>query len=184
MHQNRDFTRGARRWLFAAACAALASLSPSAMAQVANCGTFQSQTLLPISGDSVTATPTITSPCIGCAVLNPALAINSNVDDYATLTRGLGVFGGISLRVRNPATLYPASRAVGIVVSALIPVLVHARYLGIWVPPVSVVALLVPLLLTAALWTLTAARSQRADADPRRIEAPAGFPRQQQLQRD
>ncbi|MDP9139357.1 MAG: thrombospondin type 3 repeat-containing protein [Pseudomonadota bacterium] len=116
MQQNRDFTRGARRWLFAAAYAALASLSPSAMAQVANCGTFQSQTLLPISGDSVTATPTITSPCVGCAVLNPALAINSNVDDYATLTRGLGVFGGISLRVRNPATLYPASRAVGIVV--------------------------------------------------------------------
>lgn len=42
--------------------------------------------------------------------------------------------------------------AVGVVVSALIPVLVHARYLGLWVPPVSVVALLVPLLLTVVLF--------------------------------
>ncbi len=41
---------------------------------------------------------------------------------------------------------------VGVVVSALIPVVVHARYLGFWVPPVSVVALLVPLLLTAVLF--------------------------------
>jgi phosphatidate cytidylyltransferase len=42
--------------------------------------------------------------------------------------------------------------SLGVVVSALIPVLVHARYLGFWVPPVSVVALLVPLLLTVVLF--------------------------------
>ncbi|MFA6166427.1 MAG: phosphatidate cytidylyltransferase [Gemmatimonadaceae bacterium] len=42
---------------------------------------------------------------------------------------------------------------VGIVASVLIPVVVHARFLGFWVPPVSVVALLVPLLLTVALFT-------------------------------
>ena len=41
---------------------------------------------------------------------------------------------------------------VGIAVSALIPVVVHARFLGFWVPPVSVVALLVPLLLSVALF--------------------------------
>lgn len=40
----------------------------------------------------------------------------------------------------------------GIVLSALIPVLVHARHLGLWVPPVSWVAMLVPVLLTAALF--------------------------------
>ena len=43
--------------------------------------------------------------------------------------------------------------APGIVLSALIPVLVHARFLGLWVPPVSLVALLVPVLLTIALFT-------------------------------
>lgn len=42
--------------------------------------------------------------------------------------------------------------AVGVVISALLPVVVHARYLGFWVPPVSVVALLVPLLLTVVLF--------------------------------
>ncbi len=42
--------------------------------------------------------------------------------------------------------------SLGVVVSALIPVVVHARYLGFWVPPVSVVALLVPLLLTVVLF--------------------------------
>lgn len=41
---------------------------------------------------------------------------------------------------------------VGIALSVLIPVVVHARFLGLWVPPVSVVALLVPLLLTVALF--------------------------------
>jgi len=41
---------------------------------------------------------------------------------------------------------------LGIVLSALIPVLVHARYLGLWVPSVSVLALLVPALLTVALF--------------------------------
>jgi len=45
-----------------------------------------------------------------------------------------------------------ALRAPGIVLSALIPVLVHARFLGLWVPPVSWVALLVPVLLTIALF--------------------------------
>jgi hypothetical protein len=116
MQQNRDFAGRSRRWLCATAGAVLVSLSPGAMAQVANCGSFQSQTLLPISGDTVTATPTITSPCVGCTVLNPALAINTSVDDFATLTRGLGLFGGISLRVRNPSALYPASRIAGVVV--------------------------------------------------------------------
>jgi phosphatidate cytidylyltransferase len=43
-------------------------------------------------------------------------------------------------------------RTVGIVLSALVPVAVHARYLGLWVPSVAVVALLVPLLLTAVLF--------------------------------
>jgi phosphatidate cytidylyltransferase len=42
--------------------------------------------------------------------------------------------------------------AIGVAVSAIIPVLVHARFLGFWVPPVSVVALLVPVLLTAVLF--------------------------------
>ncbi|MEK7240264.1 MAG: phosphatidate cytidylyltransferase [Gemmatimonadota bacterium] len=46
----------------------------------------------------------------------------------------------------------PALRGPGIVLSALIPVLVHARYLGLWVPPVSWVAMLVPALLTIALF--------------------------------
>jgi phosphatidate cytidylyltransferase len=43
-------------------------------------------------------------------------------------------------------------RTVGIVLSALVPVVVHARYLGLWVPSVAVVALLVPLLLTVVLF--------------------------------
>lgn len=42
--------------------------------------------------------------------------------------------------------------AVGVTASALIPVVVHARYLGFWVPPVSVVALTVPLVLTIVLF--------------------------------
>ena len=42
--------------------------------------------------------------------------------------------------------------AIGVALSAIIPVVVHARYLGFWVPPVSVVALLVPVLLTAVLF--------------------------------
>jgi phosphatidate cytidylyltransferase len=41
---------------------------------------------------------------------------------------------------------------IGIVLSALFPMLVHARYLGYWVPPVSLVALLIPALLTVALF--------------------------------
>ena len=42
--------------------------------------------------------------------------------------------------------------AAGVALSALVPLLVHARYLGYWVPPVSVVVLLVPVLLTAVLF--------------------------------
>ncbi len=42
--------------------------------------------------------------------------------------------------------------AVGVVLSALVPVVVHARYVGFWVPPVALVALLVPLLLTVVLF--------------------------------
>ena len=41
----------------------------------------------------------------------------------------------------------------GVGLSALVPLLVHARYLGYWVPPVSVVVLLVPALLSLALFT-------------------------------
>lgn len=41
---------------------------------------------------------------------------------------------------------------LGIALSALIPVVVHARFLGFWVPPVSVVALVVPVLLTVVLF--------------------------------
>jgi phosphatidate cytidylyltransferase len=42
--------------------------------------------------------------------------------------------------------------AVGIGLSALFPLAVSARFLGFWVPPVSVVALLVPMLLTVVLF--------------------------------
>lgn len=42
--------------------------------------------------------------------------------------------------------------ALGVALSAVLPVLVHARYLGFWVPPVSVVALVVPVLLSVALF--------------------------------
>ncbi|MHB1311268.1 MAG: phosphatidate cytidylyltransferase [Gemmatimonadaceae bacterium] len=41
----------------------------------------------------------------------------------------------------------------GVALSALVPLLVHARYLGYWVPPVSLVMLLVPALLTLVLFT-------------------------------
>jgi phosphatidate cytidylyltransferase len=40
----------------------------------------------------------------------------------------------------------------GVVLAALLPLGVHAVRLGIWVPPISLVALLVPLLLSVALW--------------------------------
>ncbi|MCX5760445.1 MAG: phosphatidate cytidylyltransferase [Gemmatimonadetes bacterium] len=43
-------------------------------------------------------------------------------------------------------------RALGIVLSAVIPMLVHARFVGFWVPPVSLVALLIPVLLTVTLF--------------------------------
>lgn len=40
----------------------------------------------------------------------------------------------------------------GVVLSAMIPLAVHARFLGYWAPPVSVVMLVVLELLTVALW--------------------------------
>jgi phosphatidate cytidylyltransferase len=40
----------------------------------------------------------------------------------------------------------------GITIAALLPLGVHAAHLGLWVPPISVVALIVPVLLSAALW--------------------------------
>lgn len=50
----------------------------------------------------------------------------------------------------------------GVALSALIPVLVHARFLGFWVPPVSILALLVPLLLALALFRRGTAGSMAA----------------------
>lgn len=41
----------------------------------------------------------------------------------------------------------------GVVLAAAVPLLVHAARLGLWVPPISVVLLIVPLLLSVALWT-------------------------------
>jgi phosphatidate cytidylyltransferase len=40
-----------------------------------------------------------------------------------------------------------------VTLAALVPLAVHAARLGLWVPPVSLVALFVPLLLSVALWT-------------------------------
>jgi phosphatidate cytidylyltransferase len=40
----------------------------------------------------------------------------------------------------------------GVILSALVPLLVYARFLGLWTPPVSIVMLLVLELLTVALW--------------------------------
>lgn len=40
----------------------------------------------------------------------------------------------------------------GIVLAALLPLGVHAAHLGLWVPPISMAALVVPVLLTVALW--------------------------------
>lgn len=40
-----------------------------------------------------------------------------------------------------------------IVLAALVPLGMHAARLGLWVPPIALVALLVPLLLSIALWT-------------------------------
>ncbi|MDH5235783.1 MAG: phosphatidate cytidylyltransferase, partial [Gemmatimonadota bacterium] len=42
--------------------------------------------------------------------------------------------------------------AVGVVLAAVVPLLLHAARLGLWVPPLPIVALIVPALLTAALW--------------------------------
>lgn len=44
-------------------------------------------------------------------------------------------------------------KAWGIVLSASIPLATHAVRLGLWVPPLGMVALVAPLLLTVALWT-------------------------------
>lgn len=43
--------------------------------------------------------------------------------------------------------------AWGVVLSAAVPLVVHAARLGLWVPPLSVAVLIVPLLLSVALWT-------------------------------
>lgn len=43
--------------------------------------------------------------------------------------------------------------AWGVAISAALPLLMHAARLGLWVPPLPVVSLLVPALLTVALWT-------------------------------
>lgn len=40
-----------------------------------------------------------------------------------------------------------------ILLAALVPLAVHAARLGLWVPPISLVALLLPLLMAVALWT-------------------------------
>jgi phosphatidate cytidylyltransferase len=42
--------------------------------------------------------------------------------------------------------------AVGVVLAAAMPLLVHAARLGLWAPPLPLVALVVPALLTVALW--------------------------------
>lgn len=44
-------------------------------------------------------------------------------------------------------------KAWGVVLAALLPLGTHAVRLGIWVPPLGMVALLAPLLLAVALWT-------------------------------
>lgn len=43
--------------------------------------------------------------------------------------------------------------AWGVVLAALVPLAVHGVRLGLWIPPIGIVALLVPLLLSVALWT-------------------------------
>lgn len=53
----------------------------------------------------------------------------------------------------------------GVVLAALVPLLMHAARLGLWVPPISLALLIVPLLLAVALWT--------RGADGRPLEATA-----------
>ncbi len=55
--------------------------------------------------------------------------------------------------------------AWGVVLAALVPLLMHAARLGLWVPPISLALLVVPILLAVALWT--------RGADGRPIEATA-----------
>jgi phosphatidate cytidylyltransferase len=43
-------------------------------------------------------------------------------------------------------------RAHGVLMSALVPLFVHARYLGLWAPSITILVLLVLELLTVALW--------------------------------
>jgi len=43
--------------------------------------------------------------------------------------------------------------AWGVALAAALPLILHAARLGLWVPPLPVVALVVPLLLSVALWT-------------------------------
>lgn len=65
------------------------------------------------------------------------------------LAAGAAAWEFFRLAQQSGARPFPGA---GVALSALVPVLVHARYLGLWVPPVSVVALIVPLLFAAALF--------------------------------
>lgn len=67
------------------------------------------------------------------------------------LTVASGLAAWEFFRLANERGSRPLSGA-GIVLSALIPVMVHARFLGLWVPSVPLVATAVPLLLAAVLF--------------------------------
>jgi phosphatidate cytidylyltransferase len=55
-------------------------------------------------------------------------------------------------RLAEAAGQRPMTGAL-VVMAALLPLATHAVHLGLWVPPLAVVALVVPLLLTIAMWT-------------------------------
>lgn len=67
------------------------------------------------------------------------------------LTVASGLAAWEFFRLANVRGSRPLSGA-GIVMSALIPVMVHARFLGLWVPSVPLVATAIPLLLAAVLF--------------------------------
>lgn len=67
------------------------------------------------------------------------------------LTVASGLAAWEFFRLANVRGSRPLSGA-GIVMSALIPVMVHARFLGLWVPSVPLVATATPLLLAAVLF--------------------------------
>ncbi|MEX2181093.1 MAG: phosphatidate cytidylyltransferase [Gemmatimonadaceae bacterium] len=84
----------------------------------------------------------------------PVVALAVFVGD-APLTVLLSLVAGLGAwefaRLAAAAGHRPLMRT-GIVLAALIPLMVHALRLGYWVPPFSWVALVVPALLTLALW--------------------------------